>query len=83
MYLQQLLEELSRQIAEGMGAADNVRIQVDVPHLVVQSGIAVALALFTVAMAGMTPPLVVLEELFFLVSAPLLFAEFFMACITL
>ena len=46
--LQQLLEELSRQIAEGMGAADNVRIKVDVPHLVVQSGIAVALALFTV-----------------------------------
>ena len=46
--LKQLLEELSHQIAEGMGAAEHVRIEVDVPHLVVQSGVAVALALFTV-----------------------------------
>src|ERR1700761_1627219 len=46
--LKQLLEELSRQIAEGMGETDHVRIDVDVPHMVVNSGIAVALALFTV-----------------------------------
>lgn len=46
--LQQLLQELSHQIAEGMGAADHIRIEVDVPHMVVQSGVAVALALFTV-----------------------------------
>jgi two-component sensor histidine kinase len=46
--LKQLLEELCRQIAEGMGAADHIRIELDVPHLVVQSGVAVALALFTV-----------------------------------
>src|SRR4051812_45092644 len=46
--LKQLLEELSRQIAEGMGTTDHVRIEVDVPHLVVASGVAVALALFTV-----------------------------------
>jgi two-component sensor histidine kinase len=46
--LKQLLEELSRQIAEGMGEVDHVKIEVDVPHLVVSSGIAVALALFTV-----------------------------------
>ncbi len=46
--LKQLLEELSHQVAEGMGDTENVRIQVDVPHLVVSSGIAVALALFTV-----------------------------------
>jgi two-component sensor histidine kinase len=46
--LKQLLEELSRQIAEGMGETDHVRIEVDVPHMVVSSGIAVALALFTV-----------------------------------
>lgn len=46
--LKQLLEELSRQIAEGMGEVDHVRIEVDVPHMVVNSGIAVALALFTV-----------------------------------
>ena len=44
----QLLEELSRQIAEGMGDTDHVRIDVDVPHMVVASGVAVALALFTV-----------------------------------
>ena len=46
--LKQLLEELSRQIAEGMGDTEHVRIEVDVPHMVVASGIAVALALFTV-----------------------------------
>jgi len=46
--LKQLLEELSRQIAEGMGETDHVRIEVDVPHIVVSSGVAVALALFTV-----------------------------------
>ena len=46
--LKQLLEELSHQIAEGMGASDLIRIEVDVPHMVVQSGVAVALALFTV-----------------------------------
>ena len=46
--LKQLLEELSRQIAEGMGDTDHVTIQVDVPSMVVSSGMAVALALFTV-----------------------------------
>ena len=46
--LKQLLEELSRQIAEGMGDTDHVKIEVDVPNMVVSSGIAVALALFTV-----------------------------------
>jgi two-component sensor histidine kinase len=46
--LKQLLEELSRQIAEGMGDTDHVRIEVDVPSLVVASSVAVALALFTV-----------------------------------
>jgi two-component sensor histidine kinase len=46
--LKQLLEELSRQIAEGMGDTDHVRIEVDVPHMVVASSVAVALALFTV-----------------------------------
>ncbi len=46
--LKQLLEELSRQIAEGMGEMDHVQIKVDVPHMVVSSGVAVALALFTV-----------------------------------
>ena len=46
--LKQLLEELSHQIAEGMGDTRHVRIEVDVPHRVVASGIAVALALFTV-----------------------------------
>jgi two-component sensor histidine kinase len=46
--LKQLLEELSRQIAEGMGDTDHVRIEVDVPSMVVASGMAVALALFTV-----------------------------------
>ena len=46
--LRQLLEELSRQIAEGMGDIDHVRIEVDVPSMVVSSGVAVALALFTV-----------------------------------
>src|ERR1700722_17869219 len=46
--LRQLLEELSRQIAEGMGDTDHVKIEVDVPHMVVASSVAVALALFTV-----------------------------------
>jgi two-component sensor histidine kinase len=46
--LKQLLEELSRQIAEGMGDTDHVRIEVDVPSMVVASSVAVALALFTV-----------------------------------
>jgi two-component sensor histidine kinase len=46
--LKQLLEELSRQIAEGMGDTDHVDIRVDVPSMVVASGMAVALALFTV-----------------------------------
>ena len=46
--LKQLLEELSRQIAEGMGDTDHVKIVVDVPSMVVASGTAVALALFTV-----------------------------------
>ena len=46
--LRQLLEELSRQIAEGMGNPQHVRVEVDVPHMVVTSGTAVALALFTV-----------------------------------
>jgi len=46
--LRQLIEELSRQIAEGMGDTDHVKIDVDVPHMVVASSVAVALALFTV-----------------------------------
>jgi two-component sensor histidine kinase len=46
--LRQLLQELSRQIAEGMGNVDDIRIDVDVPSMVVSSGVAVALALFTV-----------------------------------
>ena len=46
--LKQLLDELSRQIAEGMGDSKNVRVEVDVPHMVVSSGTAVAVALFTV-----------------------------------
>jgi two-component sensor histidine kinase len=46
--LKQLLQELSRQIAEGMGNIDHVQIEVDVPSMVVSSGVAVALALFTV-----------------------------------
>jgi two-component sensor histidine kinase len=46
--LKQLLEELSRQIAEGMGDTEHVKILVDVPSMVVTSGVAVALALFTV-----------------------------------
>jgi two-component sensor histidine kinase len=45
--ISQLLQELSRQIAEGIGA-ENVRIDVDVPSRVVTGSIAVALALFTV-----------------------------------
>ena len=46
--LRQLLEELSHQIAEGMGDTDHVHIEVDVPSMVVSGGTAVALALFTV-----------------------------------
>ncbi len=46
--LKQLLDELSRQIAEGMGDTKHVRVEVDVPHMVVSSGVAVAVALFTV-----------------------------------
>src|SRR6202012_3626910 len=46
--LKQLLDELSHQIAEGMGNSRNVQVEVDVPHMVVNSGTAVALALFTV-----------------------------------
>ena len=46
--LRQLLEELSRQIAEGIGNTKNVRVEVDVPHMVVSSNVAVAVALFTV-----------------------------------
>jgi two-component sensor histidine kinase len=46
--LNQLLEELCRQICECMGAADHVRVDVQVPHRVVSGGVAVALALFTV-----------------------------------
>src|SRR5262249_60938683 len=46
--LKQLLDELSRQIAEGMGDTENVRVEVDVPHMVVASRMAVAGALFTV-----------------------------------
>ncbi len=46
--LKQLLDELSRQIAEGMGDTQHVRVEVDVPHTVVTSGMAVAVALFTV-----------------------------------
>lgn len=45
--ISQLLRELSRQIAEGIGA-ENVRIEVDVPGRVVTGSVAVALALFTV-----------------------------------
>ncbi len=46
--LKQLLEELSRQIAEGIGNTKHVRVEVDVPHMVVSSNVAVAVALFTV-----------------------------------
>jgi two-component sensor histidine kinase len=46
--LRQLLEELSRQIAEGIGNTKHVRVDVDVPHMVVSSNVAVAVALFTV-----------------------------------
>jgi two-component sensor histidine kinase len=45
--LKQLLEELCRQIGEGIGA-ENVRVEVDVPSKVVTGSVAVALALFTV-----------------------------------
>ncbi len=45
--LKHLLEELCRQIAEGIGA-ENVRVEVDVPPRVVTGSVAVALALFTV-----------------------------------
>jgi two-component sensor histidine kinase len=46
--LKQLLEELSHQVAEGMGDAEHVRIAVQVPSMVVSSATAVALALYTV-----------------------------------
>jgi len=46
--LKQLLDELSRQIAEGIGNTKNVRVDVDVPRMVVSSNVAVAMALFTV-----------------------------------
>jgi two-component sensor histidine kinase len=46
--LRQLLEELSRQIAEGMSNTEHIKIEVDVPNMTVSSGVAVALALFTV-----------------------------------
>jgi len=46
--LKQLLDELSRQIAEGIGNTKNVRVEVDVPAMVVSSNVAVAVALFTV-----------------------------------
>jgi two-component sensor histidine kinase len=46
--LKQLLDELARQIAEGIGNTKNVQVEVDVPHLVVSSNVAVAVALFTV-----------------------------------
>jgi two-component sensor histidine kinase len=46
--LKQLLDELARQIAEGMSNTEHVRVDVDVPHMVVASGMAVAVALFTV-----------------------------------
>ncbi len=45
--LRQLLEELCRQIGEGIGA-ENVRVEVDVPSKVVTGSVAVAVALFTV-----------------------------------
>jgi two-component sensor histidine kinase len=45
--ISQLLQELCRQIAEGIGA-ENVRVEVDVPGRVVSGSVAVALALFTV-----------------------------------
>ncbi len=45
--LRHLLEELCRQIGEGMGA-EKVRVEVDVPSKVVTGSVAVALALFTV-----------------------------------
>jgi two-component sensor histidine kinase len=46
--LKQLLDELARQIAEGIGNTKNVRVEVDVPPMVVSSNVAVAVALFTV-----------------------------------
>jgi two-component sensor histidine kinase len=45
--IKQLLEELSHQIAGGMGN-DNVQVEVDVASRVVSGSVAVALALFTV-----------------------------------
>jgi two-component sensor histidine kinase len=45
--ISQLLQELCRQITEGIGA-ENVRVEVDVPGRVVTGSVAVALALFTV-----------------------------------
>ncbi|MBV9550696.1 MAG: sensor histidine kinase [Alphaproteobacteria bacterium] len=45
--LKQLLEELCRQIGEGIGA-ENVKVVVEVPSKVVTGSVAVAVALFTV-----------------------------------
>jgi two-component sensor histidine kinase len=45
--IQQLLEELSHQIAGGM-AGERVKVDVDVPSRIVSGSVAVALALFTV-----------------------------------
>jgi two-component sensor histidine kinase len=45
--IKDLLEELCRQISEGMGA-EQVRVEVDVPSRVVTGSMAVAVALFTV-----------------------------------
>jgi two-component sensor histidine kinase len=45
--IEQLLQELSHQIAGGM-ANENVKVEVDVPSRVVAGSVAVALALFTV-----------------------------------
>jgi len=45
--IKQLLEELCRQIGEGIGA-EQVRVEVDVPSKVVSGSVAVAVALFTV-----------------------------------
>ena len=45
--LKDLLEQLCRQIGEGIGA-EHVRVEVDVPSRVVSGSVAVAVALFTV-----------------------------------
>ena len=46
--LKQLLDELSRQIAEGIEQRQECRVDVDVPRMVVSGNVAVAMALFTV-----------------------------------